>query len=159
MEDSKEKDKQMDKLKKLAKKEPALRYKIRSYEMAEKKRTVTIRIKTYEDACKEIGVEPIPKRIKGEPGDTKRIEAIYKMSVIVQALNGGRRFRARNPTMEHWYPKFRFCKPGLTLTFSKSVCDLGEICALSGTLLGLKTKELSDYCGKQFIKLWEEIIV
>lgn len=132
---------------------------IRKEEIKEKKRTVTQRIKTYEDACTELNIQPIPPRKPGEQMRFKSMDAIYKMSVIVKALNGGKRLKVHDFEAERWYPTFCFSKPGLTFKFNKSVCERKEYNMLNGTLFALRSKELSDYCGKQFIWLWKDIIV
>ena len=162
MKEQEEKEKQMRKLRRMAKKNPELKKEIRAIEkekINEKRRTVIHRVKSYESACKELGIQPISPEKPYEQICSKRMDAVYKMSVIIKALNGGKRLKARDFEAERWYPTFHFSKPGSTFQFNKSVCERGTYNMMNGTLFALRTKELSDYCGKHFIWLWKDIIV
>lgn len=149
---------QLEQIKELAKENPFL-YDIIGYEHrdmnAEKPASVIDRIKTYEDACKELGIDS--KIVKYKLG--KEGNAFYQLSVIVKALNGGRYVNTRSEIEERWHPEFHYVKGRSRLQF-RSSSNYREIVRAGDTpLLTLKSKELSDYCGKQFIALWREFLV
>lgn len=116
-------------------------------------------VRTYNDACSVLHRQPCdPKRMR-KLGFGDREIALHKLSEIITALNGGKCIKVLNKDCQNWYPKFRFAKNGSLLIFSHSECDTGEITLGNGTSFTLKSKELSDYCGNHFIKLWREAIL
>lgn len=149
-------------------------------------RPVTERIKTFEDACKELGeghpfVRAYTSWIEHEDLDDQfDILAYFKLRIICAALNEG------------WEPKFteEECRyyPWFWLYTQDEISDMDEqekqarhlistgdyetefagfACAYShtappiatayvGSILCLKREALADYCGKQFINLWAD---
>ena len=157
-------------------------------------RPVTERIKTFEDACNELGedhpmvsvYDALVSRANGEQSLAewmgKDVVAFLKLRIITEALNEG------------WHPKFtedeyryypwfyiytkeeydnfseevqRRCvgragyhalaNGGLVYAYanyasSNSVADYGS-------RLAFKTRELAEYCGKQFIDIWADFLV
>lgn len=146
-------------------------------------RPVTERIKTYEDACRELGIRPIDTRVSNQVGDLifdDNTIAYMKLQTIVEALNEG------------WKPEFTADKwryyPWFYLYTQKELDDMEDLekkerrmidtgdyqtayagfgcagsnlapsytCASVGSRLCLRSRELAEYCGKQFIKLWAD---
>ena len=116
-------------------------------------------IRTYNDACSVLHRQPCDPKRMGRLGFSKREIALHKLSEIVVALNGGKNIKVLNKERKNWYPKFRFAKNGSLLIFSHSECDSEGISLGNSALFTLKSKELSDYCGNHFIKLWREVIL
>lgn len=148
------------------------------------KRPITERIKTFEDACQELGEEHpfvvVYRTVEEIDECSGDIEAYLKLRIIVTALNEG------------WEPKFTEDKlrwyPWFVLWTSEEVAEKDEkwkrdrhlinvgdykteyayagfACAYShdtpsianmnvGYRLCLKSEALTEYCGKQFINLW-----
>lgn len=145
------------------------------------KRPVTERIKTFEDACHELGIEP-DKWIqdKEELGLEHDVIAYMKLRIICKALNEG------------WEPQFTEDEwryyPWFWLYTQDEINDMNEdektdrrlmstgdyqteyagvACAASsiapsaaptyvGSRLCLKSDTLAVYCGKQFIDIWAD---
>ena len=139
---------------------------------------VTDRVKTFEDACHESGIDPeqYMSKYEDEPAD---VIAYMKLRVICKALNEG------------WTPQFvkgewRFF-PYFRLYSSEEISRMSEerksrvvfrssngahayggvsyayasydsayVFAAIGSRLAFKTKELAEYAGKQFIDLWAD---
>ena len=117
------------------------------------------RVKTYEDACKELGREPYDEKQLEKLGLTKNDIAYQKMVVIVEALNEGWKPDVCNSNVERWYPWF---KPlGSPSSFAFLDSDFVHVCAPAGcgSRLALKSEKLADYCGKQFKDIWKEMLL
>lgn len=142
-------------------------------------RPVTERIKTFEDACREIGVAPeeYENKFANAPAD---VIAFLKLRVITAALNEG------------WEPKFTedewrwytwFClwtdeelseksdewkKEHVLKSFdnyqgewagfayASSSCAPSHTYAYVGSRLCYKSEALADYSGRQFTDLWAD---
>lgn len=146
-------------------------------------RTVTERIKSYEDACRELGIKPIDTRVSNQVGDLildDNTITYMKLRTIVDALNEG--WKPEFTEDEYrWYPWFylytqeelddmedlekkerRMIDTGDYQTeyagfgFAHSYNAPSSTNAAVGSRLCLKSSELAEYCGKQFIKLWAD---
>ena len=153
-------------------------------EEAKEKKPVTERVKTFDDACKELGIdaEAIQQQWQ-DAGITMLDEVAYqKLRIITAALNEG------------WEPEFKedeyryypYCilytkaeieqkddewkdEHNLQLWFGGGASDCGAKCGLAyassydawsfahanlSARLAHKTEELAIYSGKQFTELW-----
>lgn len=120
---------------------------------------VTERIKTYEDACRELGRKPYDEaRLTGMGLDSKDI-AYLKLTVIVEALNEGWIPDVCDINVYRWFPYFRPNDSPSSFAFRGSVCDDEDAFAGCGSRLALKNEELANYCGRQFIDLWKEFLL
>lgn len=126
---------------------------------AEKKGPITERVKTYEDACAELGRQPYNEDALMKLGLTRNDIAYQKMAVIVEALNEGWKPDVCDSDVCRWYPWFRPNGSPSSFAFDGSYYDYGSASAGSGSRLALKSEELADYCGRQFLELWKEIIL
>ena len=146
-----------------------------------KPKDVTERIKTFEDACKELGIEAGKwLQDRAELGFEPDVIAYMKLRIICAALNEG------------WIPQFisgeRRYYPWFWLYTEQEIQDMDEeekidrhltptgdyrtgyagfACASSddapsgtlanfGSRLCLKSAALAVYCGKQFIDIWAD---
>lgn len=145
---------------------------------------VTERVKTYDDAVKELGenhpfVVAANSAVWRYPEDYNQdIVAYLKLRVVVAALNDG-----WNPEFtedeRRWFPWYRLYTKEEIDNLSEEdkeqvllwggSADYGSHCGLAsassryawsgspayvGSRLALKSKELADYAGKQFIELF-----
>lgn len=153
-------------------------------EEAKEKKPVTERVKTFDDACKELGIdaEAIQQQWQ-DAGITMLDEVAYqKLRIITAALNEG------------WEPEFKedeyryypYCilytkaeieqkddewkdEHNLQLWFGGGASNYGAYCGLASASsyvawsianaalsarLAHKTEELAIYSGKQFMELW-----
>lgn len=115
------------------------------------------RVKTFEDACKELGRQPYNVDSLMKLGLTKNDIAYQKMVVIVEALNEGWKPDVCNSDVERWYPWFKPNGSPSSFAFRVSDFDGGDASAGSGSRLKLKSRELAEYCGEQFNDIWKDI--
>lgn len=148
-------------------------------------RPITERVKTFEDACRELGYdhplveeyETITNRCGGLSDD---IIAYLKLRIIAAALNEGWEPEFKKGDWR-WFPWFTLwteeeqsveddewkADHALISTEDYSGDYAGFACANScyapsntnagvGSRLCFKSKELATYCGKQFISLWAD---
>lgn len=115
------------------------------------------RIKSYEDACNEIGIEPedLPDVENCEPEDRASIIAFYKLTIIARALNEGWTPNWKNSEEKKWFPWFKETRNGFAYPHYTVSYAYGHI----GSRLCCKSEELAEYFGKQFEKLWSEYLL
>ena len=117
------------------------------------------KIKTFEDAMAATGRTEMPDFSTFPAEMRKHFEALFKMVVIVEALNEGWKPDVCDKNVCRWYPWFRPNGSPGSFAFCGSVFDNGYANAGSGSRLVLKSKELADYCGMQFVELWKEMLL
>lgn len=142
-------------------------------------KNVMERVKTFEDACRELGKDhPFVLAYQNtnlcDPevaDDNKDILACLKLRIITAALNEG--WKPKLTIGEYrYFPYFRLYSGEDIIRMSEeeqsSVVYLssgsvsyayaddvsGYVYAYFGSRLAFKTKELAEYAGKQFIKLY-----
>lgn len=159
-------------------------------EPKEDDRPVTERIKTFEDACKELGdnhpfvLQYNTLRDSGGNGiDVADIAAYIKLRIITAALNEGWKPKFDGDECRY-YPWFDICTKE---EYEELVKDEETLCRVPlrsnnnsgavgglvfayvfyagsnsfsyyGVRLAFKTKELAEYCGKQFIDIWTDFL-
>lgn len=141
---------------------------------------VTDRVKTFRDACREVCIDPSMYfiRCENEPAD---VIAYMKLRVICKALNEGWEPQFTEGE-ERWNPVFLlWSKEELSLMsddqkakrhlidrylgdwagFSYSVSEnvIESYASNSASRLCLKSQQLADYCGKQFVNLWADFFL
>ena len=154
-----------------------------------KSENVMDRIKTFEDACEELGeghqyVKAYREWMRISYAECKDITAYLKLRIICAALNDG--WKPQFTEDEYrWYPLFTLWeeeelkdkseewKAGKKLwlfggrSHNASACGLA--CAFSysawtysssfySARLAVKSEELADYFGKQFIDIWADFL-
>lgn len=145
---------------------------------------VTDRVKTFEDACRELGEDsPLVQDWKMNVIKSPDVDAYLKLRIIFAALNEG--WEPEFAEDEWRYsPYFKLYskekidkmnekdKEGLVL-WGGPATD-GAFCGLAfassgdafsysypyiGARLALKSKELALYCGKQFVSIWKDFLI
>lgn len=141
---------------------------------------VTDRVKTFEDACHESGIDPeqYMSLYEDEPAD---VIAYMKLRVICKALNEGWEPQFTEGE-ERWNPVFLlWSKEELSLMsddqkakrhlidrylgdwagFSYSVSEnvIESYVSNCASRLCLKSQQLADYCSKQFVNLWADFFL
>ena len=117
------------------------------------------KIKTFEDAMQATGRTEMPDFSTFPEDMRKHFEALFKMVVIVEALNEGWKPDVCNSDVERWYPWFKPNGSPSSFAFGASLYDYECALAGSGSRLALKSEELASYCGKQFVELWKEMLL
>ena len=146
---------------------------------------ITDKIKTFDDACKAIGLagpEALPELLQEKYAAIvpSHIKAQLKLEIITLALNEGWQ---HIPDGKHWAYRPWFClytageiadmgKKGAEERAMINATDVSEVfaglgyatsvpawsvsTARFGSRLAYKSRELAGYSGKQFIELWKE---
>ncbi|MCU6767358.1 hypothetical protein OCV73_00075 [Barnesiella propionica] len=119
---------------------------------------VTDRIKTYEDACEELGIDPINESFSFINGFTKDEIAYRKIKTITEALNEGWKPNWNDENQKKWMLWFY---PNSSSGFVFYSVGYGYLDASTGSGLRLcfKSAELAEYAGKQFLEIYKEFIL
>lgn len=126
--------------------------KLLTYELFFEK--ITDRIKTFRDAWEYCG-KPSPAVFSGNEKEIRYFQAIYQMTIICKALNEDWTADWNNSNEPKHYPYFNMSPSGFAF---EATCNDSPIAdAGCGSNFRLKTKELAEYCGKQFIDIWKII--
>ena len=117
------------------------------------------RIKTFEDACRALGIDPSEKVAIEGPSDLcddlDSIGAYSKLIIIARALNEGWKPDWANSSQRKWYPYFEY-KAGFG--FSRTSYAYWHARAAVGSRLCFKSSELAEYAGKQFADIYNEFL-
>jgi hypothetical protein len=108
--------------------------------------------KTFEDACKQLGLNP-DEVITGN--DTSDEVAYKKLKIIAIAINEGWIPDWNNDNQKKWWPWFNLSSG---FGFSHSYYDCTRTFATVGSRLCFETQEKSDYAAQQFIEIYKEFL-
>ena len=150
-------------------------------------RPVTERIKTFEDACNELGEENVLVQAyrtaefntSGNQNDVSDVVAYLKLRVIAEALNDG--WEPQFTTDEYrYYPWFYLYEQeeidrmddekkeiwlrgshygyGSNCGIAYSHCAWSHAQSVLSARLAVKSDEMAVYFGKQFIDIWADYV-
>nr|DAM03148.1 MAG TPA: hypothetical protein [Caudoviricetes sp.] len=119
---------------------------------------VTERIKTYEDACRELNINPIDETTLTSNGFTKDEIVYRKIKTITEALNEGWQANWNDENQNKWTPYFYPNSPS-GFVFYDTDYGYSDAVAAYGVRLCFKSDELATYAGKQFVDLYKEFIL
>ena len=107
-------------------------------------------IKTFEDACKKLGIDPLKlPEVAFIPEEfQKPIIAAYKLMIIFKAINNGWVPDWNNWDQYKYYPWFRVLSSGFG--FGHSDYDYGHSDTFAGSRLCTDTSEKALYIAEQF---------
>lgn len=109
-------------------------------------------IKTFEDACAEIGIAPGKVFSKY---DTPDEVAYKKLKIIAKAINNEWVPNWDDTDQRKWFPWFRLSSG---FGFSHSACACDYSVTIVGSRLCFETKEQSDYAANQFTEIYKELL-
>jgi hypothetical protein len=116
-------------------------------------------VKTFEDACNVLGINPKTITAMSFCGalkaESKALLAQAKLIIIARALNQGWLPNWNDGNECKYYPWF---KMGAGFGFSGSFFDGTGSGTNVGSRLYFKTRELSDYAGKKFAGLYKDFL-
>lgn len=144
-------------------------------------RPVTERVKTFDDACKEVGIDA-EKWLEEHKNDDVNLLAFLKIRIIVEALNEG--WKPKFDCKEYRYaPYFYYYTKeevekmdedeksrllyvgghanngsGCGLSASVAYNAFSHSSAALGARLALKSRDLAIYCGNQFYEIWIDFL-
>ena len=121
---------------------------------------ITDRIKTFEDACKELGIDASGKATVSTTeselsDDLKSIAAYTQLIIIVRALNEGWKPNWEDGNEKKWFPWFVY-KSGFG--FSYTDYDHWDTNTHVGSRLCFKTEELAKYAATQFESIYNDYL-
>lgn len=113
-------------------------------------------IKSYEDACKVLGIQPISENaVAAFPKeDRKSMLAYHKLTIIARAINGGWKPDWDDRTQYKYYPIFFYENAGLSYAYTNSTASNTN--ADIGSRLCFKTEAMSDYAAATFADLYTD---
>lgn len=148
----------------------------------EPEKEVRERIKTFEDACREIGIDAEAwNRDKISLGLEPDVLAFLKLRIIVKALNEGwePRFTEDECRYYPWfilytgeeynkldeeeksrvvYRSYNNANAFGGVSYALAHYDSSFTHAVIGVRLAFKTSELAAYCGRQFLDIWADFV-
>lgn len=121
-------------------------------------------IKTFEDACKATNKNPetLPDVSMLSLGMAKFILANYKLAIIAEALNEGKKADWSNWDEWKYFPWFEIKADKTNPSgsgFSDSGYDDWFTVTDVGSRLSFRSRELALYAGKQFEELYKDLIL
>lgn len=125
---------------------------------------ITDRVKSYEDACKVLGVEPINEQNAKAQGFRPDEIARRKLETIAAALNEGWLPDWNNTDEYKYYPYFYIQenakgKGSAGLSFATTYHAAASSSATIGSRLCFYASRLAKYAGDQFADLYEQILI
>jgi len=114
---------------------------------------ITDRIKTYEDACTELGEKPLNESELKSFGFTPDEINYRKLKTVIKVLNEGWVPDWTNGNQAKWYPYFRLSSGAFG--FADTAYDCSDAAAGNGSRLCLSSAELATYAGKQFVDIFK----
>lgn len=124
---------------------------------------ITDRVKTYEDACKVLGVEPINEQNAKAQGFRSDEIARRKLETIAAALNEGWKPDWNNTDQYKYYPYFYIQEnakgASAGLSFACTYYAAARTSAYIGSRLCFYASRLARYAGNQFTDLYEQILI
>lgn len=125
---------------------------------------ITDRVKTYEDACKVLGVEPINEQNAKAQGFRSDEIARRKLETIAAALNEGWKPDWNNTDQYKYYPYFYIQenakgKGSAGLSCANTHTSAAYSGADVGSRLCFYASRLARYASNQFTDLYEQILI
>lgn len=125
---------------------------------------ITDRVKTYEDACKVLGVEPINEQNAKAQGFRSDEIARRKLETIAAALNEGWKPDWNNTDQYKYYPYFYIQenakgKGSAGLSCASTTFAATFTLAFFGSRLCFYASRLARYASNQFTDLYEQILI
>ena len=109
-------------------------------------------IKTFEDACKKEGVDPLKlPDVSMIPEDLRSaVINYYKLCIIYRAINNGWTPDWSDFNQYKYYPWFSVLSSGSGFDFTRTYCSSAYAPAFVGSRLCTDTSEKALYIGKTF---------
>ena len=119
---------------------------------------ITEQIKTFEDACQALNLDPTHLPIVDllPEKDRKSIIAYYKLTIIIRALNEGREPNWQDEDEKKFYNYFYY-HSGSGFVFSYAFC--AGTATVIGSRLCFISRDLAEYALSQFKDLYEDYLL
>lgn len=118
------------------------------------------RIKTFADACEDLGLDPDEQLPYPNPENDRQdaANAFTMLDIITESLLEGAKLDWTNSGQRKWYPYFNDYKPGSGFRFGDSHYAWTNTHATGGARLCVDTQEKANYLGTQFIDIWNKFL-
>jgi hypothetical protein len=117
------------------------------------------KIKSFEDACLHLGIEPKLPEVDGLfPDHGRAVVAFYKLSVIISALNEGWKPDWSDYSQRKWFNWFSLCSPA-GFVYSNSYNSPASTNAYIGSRLCFKSEKLAEYAASEFLDLYSDYLL
>lgn len=114
-------------------------------------------ITSFESACLKKGISTNLPDVSSFPPSLRRmVIALYKLTVIRDAIVGDWKADWNNDDQRKWSPLFWMNKPGFR--FHDSDFGISGTLADGGPRLCFETQKQSDYAGQTFTPLYEDLL-
>jgi hypothetical protein len=120
---------------------------------------ITKRVKTYDDACAVLCIEPENEEVLTKLGFTKDEIAYRKLKTITKALNEGWIPNWANSNEYKYWPWFTYSGASAGFAYAVTSYAASSTAAAFGSRLCFSTRELATYAGTQFIDIYNELIL
>ena len=120
---------------------------------------ITLRVKTYADACAVLGVEPVNDEVLAKLGFTKDEIAYRKLKTIAEALNEGWVADFSDSSTYKYWPWFVYSGAAAGLSCAVTNYTASYTNADIGSRLCYKTRKLAAFAGSQFIDLYNDFLL
>lgn len=122
---------------------------------------ITDRVKTFEDACKVVGIENDAKFTLNTDSEylgkhLNSVAAYTKLIIIAAALNEGWEPDFSDSNQPKYYPWLKWDPAGSGFSFSDF--SYGRTHTAVGARLCFKSRELAEYAAKQFKDIYNEFL-
>ena len=112
-------------------------------------------IKSFEDACNHLGVSTeIPYFTNIGINNTRQYITMYKLDIIIRAINNGWKSDFTNKNQYKYYPYFEINDSGVGLFYNT---DFNLSVRYLPLTLYLESDEKAKYMGKTFTDLYNEL--
>ena len=121
---------------------------------------ITERIKTFDDALHALGAKhPLVQEFvnKISYNSSPDLKAYMKLRIICAALNEGWVADFSNFAQEKWFLWFTYRDGGFVYALAGNSASYSN--AYHGVRLAYKTKELAEYAGKQFVDIYQKLLL
>ena len=141
------------------------------------KRPITERIKTFDDAYRELGSEHpfcktldlfIQTNVNNDISNIADVLAYLKLRIICAALNEGWEPKFTKDEYRYYpyfyvltkeeYEHLKDDAKGRCVVFAYPSIGSAGSSTVNGVRLALRTKELAQYAGKQFLDIWIDFV-
>ncbi|MCL1658766.1 hypothetical protein M2T79_19355 [Elizabethkingia miricola] len=120
---------------------------------------ITDKVKSFEDACQLLGIEPNVPEVSMLPENHKKaIVAHYKLVIIAEAVNEGWKPNWDNWDERKYYPWFDLEGSSSGAGFSFDGYDDWNSSSAVGSRLCFKNRDLAKYAGQQFESIYKEFM-
>lgn len=124
-------------------------------------RSITDRVKSYEDACAVLGIDPhgsMPDTSECPAEDRRAYVAFHKLVIIIRTLNEGWRPDWADTEQPKWF-LWWYTEGAAGLACALSHYAPSAASAIIGSRLCFKSEALADYAAETFKCLFEDYLL